>query len=305
MSREMNQKGYKAKQLSSASRKKSLREKWQAKKERHGQQIAGVAGPQKETEQSYFKKAIVVGVVLVGGYFITIGALSTFLGDLLYFRIHEIEFSGCAVTKQKILRKYANISYELNMLTLQPRVMEKRLEEHPWIEHASIRRIWPDSLVVSIKEYRPRALVVQGDEDGFLYLDRKGVLFAAVKVGQDLDFPVITGLDVFKTEDEKKELLASANMFLRLAGENNPNLPAQNISEIHFTTEGELILYLVERPFPIYFGKGAMRRKFSQLHRVLKVLYKKKKGKAIIENVAYIRMDYQEDKVLVARSHSG
>ncbi|MCK5070806.1 MAG: FtsQ-type POTRA domain-containing protein, partial [Desulfocapsa sp.] len=240
-----------------------------------------------------------------GGYFITIGALSTFLGDLLYFRIHEIEFSGCAVTNQKTLRKYANISYELNMLTLQPKVIEERLKQHPWIEQATIRRIWPDGLVVSIKEYRPRALVVVGDEESFQYLDRKGVLFATVEAGQDLDFPVITGLDVFKTEDEKKELLASANMFLRLAGENNPNLPAQNISEIHFTSEGELILYLVERPFPIYFGKGAMRRKFSQLHRVLKVLYKKKKGKAIIEDVAYIRMDYQEDKVLVARNHSG
>ena len=176
LSKEMDQKGYKAKHLSSASRKKSLREKWQAKKEGHGQQTAAGVSPKKEKEQSFFRKAIVVGVVLLGGYIITIGALSTFLGDLLYFRIHEIEFSGCAVTNQKTLRKYADISYELNMLTLQPKLIEERLEQHPWIEQATIRRIWPDSLVVSIKEYRPRALVVQDGEEGFQYLDRNDMI---------------------------------------------------------------------------------------------------------------------------------
>ncbi len=306
LSRDLNQKGYREKYLNTESRKKSLREKWQAKRE--GRKLLvreGIKGQKTEKKQSLFVQAALAGVVLISVYFATTGVLSGFLGDLLYFRIHEIEFSGCVVTNQKDLRKYANITYELNMLTLHPKAIEERLERHAWIKKATVRRIWPDGLVVSIKEFRPRALVAQGDDKSFQYLDRNGALFAAVEAGQDIDFPVITGLDVFKTEPEKKELIASANMFLRLAGENNPNLPAQNISEIHFTTEGELILYLVERPFPIYFGKGAIRRKFSQLHRVLKVLYKKKKGKAIIEEVAYIRMDYQDDKVLVARNHSG
>ncbi len=306
LSRKINQKGYKAKHLESTPKKKSLREKWQFRKEGRGKKKGGIL-PDVEAEENRnpIRVVLLTGVLLVAGYFLTIGPLQTLFGDLLYFRIHEIEISGCVVTNPKSLRKWAGITYEINMLTLHPVEMKERLEAHPWVEQAKIRRIWPDGLLVSIKEYRPQALLAEEDKEGFQYINHKGAPFASVSVGQDLDFPVITGLDSFNTESEKKELLTSAAMFLELAGENNPSLPAQNISEIHFTAQGELILYLVQTPFPIYFGKGEIRRKFSQLHRVLKVLYRKKKGKAIIENVAYIRMDYQKDKVLVARNHSG
>ena len=116
---------------------------------------------------------------------------------------------------------------------------------------------------------------------------------------------MITGIDSLATENDRKEMLAAANLFLRLAERNNPNLPAQNISEIHFTETGSLILYLVEHPFPIYFGKDEIKRKYSQLRRVLEVLYRKRKGGARLEEVAYIRMDYQKDKVLVARNQKG
>lgn len=306
LSKKISRQGYQAKDLNTVSRKKSVREKWQLRKEGRGRYNTG-PGTEKDgrRERRPFKLALLTGILVAAGYFLTVGPLRTLFDDLLYFRIHEIEISGCVVTTPRELRKYADITYEMNMLTLQPGAIEKRLEMHPWVEQAKIRRIWPDSLLVSIKEYRPRALVVQGEGNGFQYIDSRGILFAAVASGQDMDFPVITGLDVLDAEREKEQLLDYASTFLRLASQNNPSLPAQNISEIHFTPEGELIVYLVEQPFPIYFGKGDVERKFSQLHRVLKVLYQKKKGTSIIEDVAFIRMDYQEDKVLVVRNHSG
>ena len=306
LSRKISQQGYKAKHLGPVARKKSIREKWQARKEGWGQQRTGINGDGDSRKRlKSFKIALLAGILLPCCYFFSIGPLQAFWGDWLYFRIHDIEISGCVVTNPKTLRKFAGLSYEMNMLTLQPGAVKERLEMHPWINKAKIRRIWPDGLLISVKEYQPRALVVQEDEKGFQYIDSRGTLFAPVVSGQDLDFPVITGLDAFATELEKKQLLAAAATFLRLASQNNPSLPAQNISEIHFTTEGELIAYLVEHPFPMYMGKGSIEKKFSQLHRVLKVLYEKKKGKAIIEDVAFIRMDYQKDKVLVVRNHSG
>ncbi len=116
---------------------------------------------------------------------------------------------------------------------------------------------------------------------------------------------MITGIDSLHSKEEKKEMIVTANLFLRLAERNNPNLPAQDISELHFTRKGELILYLVEHPFPIYFGREQIKRKYTQLRQVLEVLYRKKRGGASIEKVAYIRMDYQKNKVLVARHHAG
>ncbi len=306
LSRKINTKGYKAKHLNTGSSKKSFLEKWHSKKEERDQKKRGsLSDLETGGRRNPVKLLLLTAVLCVGGFFLITGSLQALFGDLLYFRIHEIEISGCVVTNPKLLRKYAGITYEMNMLTIHPAGMKKNLEAHPWIERANIRRIWPDGLLVTINEYRPQALLAQADTEGFQYLDRNGLPFAAVGTGQDLDFPVITGVDVFDTEHERNELLGAAATFLRLAGQNNPSLPAQNISEIHFTSEGELILYLVQHPFPIYFGKGEIRRKFSQLHRVLKVLYRKKKGKSLIGNVAFIRMDYQKDKVLVARNHSG
>jgi cell division protein FtsQ len=305
LSRKSNQQCYQEKHLGGAARRKSLREQWQAKREgRRQQRAVPIGGHHTEKQRSPLKLVLLAGIALLGGYLLLVGPMQTLFSNLQYFRIHDIEINGCVVTNSSGLRKFADISYELNMLTLDPKAIKGRLEGHPWVEHAEIRRMWPDRLAVSIREHRALALVVQDGENGFMYLDGKGNLFAAVAPGQELDFPVITGLDAFDTEAEKEQLLAEGTSFLRQAGRNNPNLPAQNVSEIHFNGAGELILYLVDQPFPIYFGKGDVKRKYYQLRKVLEVLYRKKNGRIMIENVAYIRMDYQEDKVLVARRHA-
>lgn len=297
---------YRANHLGAQPRKKGLREKWLAKRgSRRQKSICAIGGTNEKKSFRALKPALFCVVFLIGGYLIVTGPLKILYGNWSYFRINEIEISGCIMTTPNSLRKFADISYEMNMLTIDPDAMEARLLNHPWVSKAEIRRIWPDRLAVTIREYRPNALIIQAEKEGFNYLDRKGKIFAAVTSGQDLDFPVITGLDAFNTKEEKERLLSEATLFLRLAERNNPNLPAQNISEIHFNRDGELILYLVEQPFPIYFGKGDIKRKYYQLRKVLEVLYRKRKGKAIIGDVAYIRMDYQNDKVLVIRSSTG
>ena len=148
-------------------------------------------------------------------------------------------------------------------------------------------------------------MIVEGTEEPLKYMDSAGVVFAPVAAGQELDLPVITGLDAFNTNEEKQQMIDSATSFLRLAKRNNPNLPAQNVSEIHFTVNGELVLYLVKHPFPIYFGKEGIKRKYYQLRKVLEVLYRKQNGSAMIEKVAYIRMNYQDNKVLVVQKYAG
>ncbi|MBU0944353.1 MAG: FtsQ-type POTRA domain-containing protein [Proteobacteria bacterium] len=249
--------------------------------------------------------SLVLTVILLGGVLLLTGPSRGFLENYRYFQIRNIEISGCRVTTPTMLRKFAGINYQMNMLTLDPEAIQQLLETHPWVSLAKIRRIWPNELVVSINEYRPEALIVQGKEKGLYYLDQSGKIFAPVVQGMALDFPVVTGLDSVEESEEKEQVLIQAVSFLRLAQINNPNLPAQNVSEIHLTGEGEMILYLVKHPFPIYFGKGDIKRKYYQLCKVLEVLYQKKKDGALIEKVAFIRMDYLENKVLVAQSSAG
>lgn len=66
-----------------------------------------------------------------------------------------------------------------------------------------------------------------------------------------------------------------------------------------------LILYLVEHPFPIFFGEGDIRRKYVRLRKVLEMLYKPRRTGMDIGRVAYIKMDYLKDKVIVGYGESG
>jgi len=88
---------------------------------------------------------------------------------------------------------------------------------------------------------------------------------------------------------------------LKLASRNNSILPEQNISEIHITENGELLLYLLERAFPIYMGaNGDISTRYYRLVKVLRDLYKTRE----FANVSYIRLDYQKDTILVGKAGS-
>ncbi len=288
-------------------RKKSFRDKWQARKNNRSLSETGRPGRQKNEKiiRQPLQLVLLLSLLLFAGNLFLKGPMTSLFGNWDYFSLHDIEISGCRMTNPKGLREYAEISYQMNMLTLDPYGIEKRLLNHPWVTAVDVRRIWPDGLAVSIREYQPRALIVEGTEGQLKYMDSGGVVFAPVAAGQELDFPVITGLDAFAGNPVKQQMIDSATSFLRLAKRNNPNLPVQNVSEIHFTENGELVLYLVKHPFPIYLGREGIKRKYYQLRKVLEVLYRKKNGGALIEKVAYIQMDYQDNKVLVVQKYAG
>ena len=87
----------------------------------------------------------------------------------------------------------------------------------------------------------------------------------------------------------------AACSLLLLAAKGNAILPIQAVSEVHIDQKLGLILYLVDRPFPVYFGTDRLQTKYFRLLKVLEQLYAKKQVDAVKE----IRMDYLDDKVLV------
>ncbi len=235
------------------------------------------------------------------------GSLVRAVGDMKLFKIREISITGCRTTTPALIRDLAGIRYQASLLALNPSHIEAILRMHPWIAAAEVKRDWPDVLVVAIKEYAPEALIAREVSGGaqFFYLDRSGTVFASVESGGDMDFPVITGLSGKEDAEVLRQATNEALALLKLVRQNNPNLPLQNLSEIHVDRDAGMTVYLADYPFPIYFGVGEIRTKYSRLKRVLEVLYKEAGQGRTIADVAYIRMDYLENKVLVAHSGSG
>jgi cell division protein FtsQ len=177
----------------------------------------------------------------------------------------------------------------------------------PWVARATVKRSWPAKILIAIEENAPIALLHLPSAEGMQlqYLDANGIAFSSVNPGADIDFPVVTGLTEITDPQLKEKVLAEILTFLRKVQGNDPHLPAHSVSELHATKSGELVVYLVEYPFPIFFGNGNTKVKYSRLIQVLRTLYKKQNGKELLSQIEYIQMDYLNDKVLVVESGSG
>jgi len=230
------------------------------------------------------------------------------LENLDYFRITSIEIEGCVNASAEKVKNVSGVSVSTSQFSIDSGAVIAAVEkENSWVKSVNVSRRWPDKLIIRVSEHKPHALItVDRDNRPVLhYLDRSGEPFIRAETGMDLDYPVITGLEIERDEAQLSEKLKQPLYFLHLVRANNPNLPAQSVSEINIDAEDGLVVYLVEYPFPIFLGRDDIRKKYVRLRRILEVLYKPRRMGMDIARVAYIRMDYLKDKAIVGYSESG
>ncbi len=233
---------------------------------------------------------------------------SVLLEDIDYFKITEISVQGTVNSKADEIRAGCGITVGSSLFSIDLQEVTTTVKkQNLWVDQVRISRQWPDTVILRIQEYEPHALIAVGDgaPAQLYYLDKKGTVFIKTSFGMDLDYPVITGLEDVYEPEEVAEGLGPPLELLRLAGSNNPNLPVQSISELHVDDREGLILYLVEHPFPVFMGDDEIKKKYIRLRKILEMLYKPRRTGMDIGRVAYIKMDYLEDKVIVGYSESG
>ncbi len=71
-----------------------------------------------------------------------------------------------------------------------------RVEQHPFIGDAHVRRLPPDTLEITVTERSPRAAV--RTEDGVYLVDENGEVMKRARPGDALDIPVLSLLEVTK-----------------------------------------------------------------------------------------------------------
>ena len=256
--------------------------------------------------QRVWKWKRLIRSVLLTGVFLVVTGVSLWGGAQLLlgstiFRLTDIKVSGNRITTHRQILDLAGLQQGGNLIRFDTKAAVARIESHPWVERAEIRPNWPSAVEVVVTEFQPFALVnvEVGKERHLRYLNRSGRVFGEAGMGQELDFPVITGAlagkDVEGDRLVKGSLADAAISLLLLAARGNAILPVQAVSEIHVDEQRGIVLYLVDRPFPVYFGTDRLQTKYYRLVKVLEQLYSKKQVDAVKE----IRMDYLDDKVLV------
>jgi cell division protein FtsQ len=139
----------------------------------------------------------------------------------------NIQASGLAeVSRAEMLPVFGeDIGRNIFFVPLSER--RKQLEQIPWVERATVMRLLPDQIRVSIVERKPIAFVRHGSQIGLV--DGNGVLLtmpAAMMSHHHYSFPVVTGIEGHDPIASRRNRMAT---YLRLVGELDAN--GQHLSD--------------------------------------------------------------------------
>ncbi|MDR3089101.1 MAG: FtsQ-type POTRA domain-containing protein [Desulfobulbaceae bacterium] len=236
------------------------------------------------------------------------------LTSLSCVRVSALRIHGVSVVEPKRIRDLSGIiENRASMLTIDKDGAIRRILADPWISDVTISRDWLDMAVdITVTENHPMALVNRQSDGGpvLWYADGKGDGFLPMKVGQDADYPVISGLDFLPNTAERQEALATIMGLLKKAArvtkdakQTNLYLTTPAISEILVTPEKKLVLFLVDYPFPIFLGKDT-EKQFRYLADTLEKLYGSMKNVNITDIVAIELSYYGEERIRLIRKIS-
>jgi cell division protein FtsQ len=224
----------------------------------------------------WWRPASLAGKVLLGVSLltvlsgITIGALylKNYLSRDGRFRIEgssNIEATGLTEVSRKQMLPVFGEDIGRNIFFVPLSERRRDLEEIPWVEHATVMRVLPDQIRVSLVERKPVAFVRQGNTIGLV--DANGVLLsmpAAAMAQHHYSFPVVTGIDPADPIASRKARVA---VYLRMVAELDANDQhfSEQISEIDLTDPEDARVLMPEQGDDIlaHFGED----KFADRYR--------------------------------------
>lgn len=210
-----------------------------------------------------------------------------------YFRLKGVHVAGCERVQERSIVGLMGVSSHTSLLDMDLVEMARRIESNPWIARAEVRRSLPDELWVRVWEHRPLALVNLG---GLHFMDTRGHVFKKVDTGDNLDYPLVTGLGPqeplsagCREEEYKERILA---VFDLLARPDSPLMPG-TVSEIHVDRDCGLELITRERT-SIRLGGAFYEGKLHRLGLIMKDL----SGRGTWRLVESVDLDFGDQAVV-------
>jgi cell division protein FtsQ len=167
------------------------------------------------------------------------------------------------VTHDEILKR-ASITLQTPLTQLRLVDIQERIEKHPWIRAASLRRSFPNQLSIYLQEHEPVALLKLKE----LYLiSSTGTPLKILESSDPMNFPVITGLKRGDNTKERTRLQQRINESLSLITwlETTAALEPFGLSEIHWDKASTLSLITRDKGIPIIVGTAPWQEKLERL----------------------------------------
>jgi cell division protein FtsQ len=162
----------------------------------------------------FYRRVLFYGVVgiagasaaWVAGHFLLYGQ------PMLLIKQEQIEINGNhIVSREAVLQQFVH-DRGRSVLRVPLDVRRGALEEIPWIESATVQRILPNRLRVDLIERTPIAFLRNGTE--LALVDAHGVILDRPR-GDDLQFPIVTGLSETMPREERGKRMQAYQEFMK------------------------------------------------------------------------------------------
>ncbi|MGH7789657.1 MAG: cell division protein FtsQ/DivIB, partial [Candidatus Binatia bacterium] len=181
-----------------------------------------------------------------------------------YFAISQLVIKGCGpALSADDVRAWVGIGADSTLWEMSPGRVRARLEEHPRIAQAAVRREFPGRLEVVVRERRPLAIAVL---DELYYVDRSGALFGPLQAHDSRDYPFITGVDPNEPDGRRVWSLRRALRLLRRCAAGGCG---SEISEVRVDAARGAVLYPAAPRPPLVLGWGSWPTKLARAEQAL------------------------------------
>jgi len=188
--------------------------------------------------------------------------------SMLLLKPDQVEVTGNRiVSREAVLQQFV---HDRNRSVLRVPLDARRgqLEQIPWVESASVRRILPNRLRIELTERTPVAFARNGNE--LALIDAHGVILDRPR-GEDLRFPIVTGVSEDLPRDQREKRMQTYEEFMKdidlVRGGSS-----DRVSEVDLSNPKDLRVVMTglasandSQAVTIHFGSGEFTGKYKML----------------------------------------
>lgn len=225
--------------------------------------------------QHRIRTRIFWGVKLLGGVagLLAISYLLVFSHDLLthqgFFKVRDIDIKGLKRLSAEDVLHQARIEEGINILSVNLKLVRKRLLANTWIAEAEVRREFPHDLKITIYEQEPLAVLDLGPK---VLINTRGEIFKEKSSTDPAGLPVVTGLsysDLDVPGKPRSQAFQAVMQVLSLGQQSGSILPNRQIKQIHVDHEMGVTLFAYRNIRQVRLGYRHFEEKYASLKNIM------------------------------------
>jgi len=162
----------------------------------------------------FYRRVLFIGVVGIAGASAAVvgGRFLLYAPQMLLVKPEQIEVTGNhIVSREAVLQQFVH-DRGRSVLRIPLDARRRALEEISWVESATVQRILPNRIRVELTERTPIAFLRNGNE--LALIDGHGVILDRPH-GEDLQFPIVTGLSENMPREERGKRMQIYQEFMK------------------------------------------------------------------------------------------